>query len=75
MAGKRVTHYKVFHNVGKTSSIFIYYKRGAPRGINNLSIEEASYIIDLLRNEKPIWYDHDYRRFSTEKPEPVGENE
>ncbi len=75
MARKRVTHYAVFHNIGKTSSINIYYQGGGADTIKNLSIEEASYIIDLLRNEKPISYDHSRKRLSTLHAEPIGEGE
>ncbi len=75
MARKRVTHYAVFHNVGNTSSINVYYQGGGADTIKNLSIEEASYIVDLLRNEKPMSYDHSRKRLSNLNVEPVGENE
>lgn len=75
MARKRVTHYAVFHNVGSTSSINVYYQGGGADTIRDLSISEAGYIIDILRNEKPIDYDHDRRRFLSGALEPVGEGE
>ncbi len=75
MARKKVTHYAVFYNVGGTSSVNVYYQGGGANTITNLSIEEASYVIDLLRNEKPMSYDHTRRRLSTWSVEPVGENE
>jgi len=58
MARKRVTHYALFHNVGGTSEINVYYEIGGADTIPNLSIAEARYIIDILRNEKPMDYDH-----------------
>jgi len=75
MARKRVTHYAVFYNVGGESSINVYYQGGGADTIRNLSIEEATYVIDLLRNEKPMSYDHSRKRLSTLNTEPVGENE
>jgi len=75
MARKKVTHYAVFHNVGGTSSINMYYDGGGANNVPNLSIEEAAYIVDLLRNEKPMSYDHSRKRLSNYSAEPVGENE
>ena len=75
MARKKVTHYAVFHNVGGASAINMYYDGGGADTVQNLSIEEAAYMIDLLRNEKPMSYDHSLRRLSTFSIEPVGENE
>ncbi|WP_046744339.1 hypothetical protein [Kordia zhangzhouensis] len=75
MARKRVTHYAVFHNIGGATSVNVYYQGGGANTISNLSIEEAGHVIDLLRNEKPMSYDHDRKRLSTLSLEPVGENE
>jgi len=75
MARKRITHYAVFHNVGGTSSINVYYEVGGADTIPDLSIAESRYIIDILRNEKPMDYDHDRRRFLSGAAEPVGEGE
>ena len=75
MARKKVTHYAVFHNIGGTSTVIMKYDSGAADQVQNLSIEESSYIVDLLRNEKPMSYDHNLGRLSTLNYEPVGENE
>ncbi|MCB9569029.1 MAG: hypothetical protein H6710_17745 [Myxococcales bacterium] len=75
MARKRVSNYAVFHNIGAKSTIIMYYEGGGADSVGDLSIEEASYLVDLLRNESPITYDHALRRFSTQNPEPVGEGE
>jgi len=75
MARKRITHYAVFHNVGGTSSINVYYEVGGADTIRELPIAEARYLIDILRNEKPMDYDHDRRRFMSGAVEPVGEAE
>jgi len=75
MARKRITHYAIFHNVGATSAINVYYQGGGASTISNLSIEEAHYLIDILRNEKPMDYDADRRRFLSGALEPVGEGE
>ncbi len=75
MARKLVTHYAVFHDVGGASAINFYYQGGGADTLSGLSIDEARYLIDILRNEKPVSYDHDRKRISTYYPEPVGENE
>ena len=75
MARKIVTHYAVFHNIGGTSDIVFYYQDGGADSVGNVPFAETAYIVDLLRNEKPMSYDHDRKRLSTLTPEPVGEAE
>lgn len=75
MARKRVTHYAIFHNVGGTTAVNVYYEVGGADTISDLSILEARHIIDILRNEKPMDYDHDRQRFLSGAVEPVGEAE
>lgn len=75
MARKIVTHYAVFHNVGGSSEINVYYQGGGADTISGLGVAEARHIVDLLRNEKPMSYDADRRRLSTWTSEPVGEGE
>lgn len=75
MARKRVTHYAVFHNVGGTSEINVYYQGGGANTIRDIPIAEARYILDILRNEKPMDYDHSRRRLLSGALEPVGEGE
>ena len=75
MARKKVNSYAVFQNVNGTVSINLYYQGGGADTIPDLNAKESKYIIDLLRNEKPISYDHNLRRLSTLSLEPVGESE
>ncbi|WP_190275091.1 hypothetical protein [Chlorobium limicola] len=75
MARKLVTHYAVFHNIGGTSDIAFYYQGGGADSVSGIPYAEANYIVDLLRNEKPMSYDHDKKRLSTFNSEPVGEGE
>ena len=75
MARKKVNHYAVFHNVEGSTSINMYYDGGGADTIRDITFQEAGFIIDLLRNEKPMSYDHDRRRLSNLSLEPVGENE
>ena len=75
MARKVVTQYAVFHNIGATSDIVFYYQGGGADSVTGVSYAEASYIVDLLRNEKPMSYDASLKRLSTYTPEPVGEGE
>jgi hypothetical protein len=75
MARKVVTHYAVFHNIGGASDIVFYYQGGGADSVGGVAYAEAAFLVDLLRNEKPMSYDHERRRLSTYNPEPAGENE
>ncbi len=75
MARKKINNYAVFQNIDGTISINVYYEEGGADTIDNLTVKESNYITNLLRNEKPISYDHSKRRLSTLFPEPVGEGE
>lgn len=75
MARKVVTQYAVFHNIGSTSDVVFYYQGGGADSVSGVPYAEASFIVDLLRNEKPMSYDAVLKRLSTYTPEPVGENE
>ena len=72
---KTVTQYAVFHNIGAKTEIVVYYTGGEADVISNLDYAEAGFMIDLLRNEKPMSYDAALKRLSTLNPEPVGESE
>jgi hypothetical protein len=75
MARKVVTQYAVFHNIGAASDIVFYYQGGGADSLTGIPFTEAAFIVDLLRNEKPMSYDHNLKRLSTYTPEPVGEGE
>lgn len=75
MARKIVSHYAVFENVGGTRDIVFYYQTGGADSVSGVSAGETDYIVDLVRNEKPISYDHALRRLSTWTAEPAGEAE
>lgn len=75
MARKVITHYAVFHNIGSTSDIVFYYQGGGADSASGIPFAEASYIVSLLRNEKPMSYDAARKRLSTWNTEPTGESE
>ena len=75
MARKVVTQYAVFHNIGGSSDIVFYYQGGGADSVTGIPFTEAAFIVDLLRNEKPMSYDASLKRLSTYTPEPVGEGE
>ena len=75
MARKVVSDYAVFENVAGTRDIIVYYQGGGADTVTGIGAAEAGYIVDLLRNEKPLSYDAALRRLSTYTPEPVGEEE
>jgi hypothetical protein len=75
MARKIVTHYAVFHNIGGASDVVFYYQGGGADSVSAIPFAEAAFIVDLLRNEKPMSYDHSLKRLSTYNAEAVGEGE
>ncbi|HEU4386169.1 MAG TPA: hypothetical protein VFV34_00120 [Blastocatellia bacterium] len=75
MTRKLLRSYAVFQNLGGTRDIVFYYEAGGADSVTGVGATEADYIADLLRNEKPMSYDHSLRRLSTWTPEPVGEGE
>ncbi len=75
MSRRRVGHYALFHNVDGTAAINVYYADGGANTIHSLPLDEAEYIGELLREEKPVDYDHDRQRFFSGAVEPVGEGE
>jgi len=75
LARKTITQYGVFHNIGGASDIVFKYEDGEADSVFGVPYTEASYIVDLLRNEKPMSYDASLKRLSTSTWEPVGEEE
>jgi hypothetical protein len=75
MARKIVSSYAVFEDVDGMRDIVFYYQGGGADSVSGVSATEADYILDLLRKEKPISYDHVLKRLSTWSPEEVGEAE
>lgn len=75
MARKTVESYAAFENIGGTISIVLYYDDGGADTVENVSVSEGKFLIDLLRHEKPVSYDASRKRISTLQQEPVGEGE
>ncbi|NTV21760.1 MAG: hypothetical protein HGA57_10365 [Chlorobium limicola] len=75
MARKIVSSYAVFENLGGTREIAFYYEDGGADSVSGIPSAEADYIVGLLRNEKPVSYDHTLKRISTYGSESVGESE
>ena len=69
---QKVSVYGVRHTIGGKTSLFVgdagkYFQY-------DVSLEEARFLVDLLRNEKPIYLDPQRRIIST-STEPIGEGE
>jgi hypothetical protein len=76
MAWQQIVNYAIFHTIGGKVSISVYFPGGSGNTalMKNLTLEEARLVIDILRNEKPVYLDEAQGRIST-GPEPVGEGE
>ena len=76
MAQKAVSGYFIRHQVGVgQTSLTIHFTDGGFEVINNLDVNEAGYLVDLLRNEKPLGFDTANKTLFTTTKEPVGEGE
>lgn len=69
-----VTSYVVYHEVGGTTEIVIYVQSGIGYSHQKLSNEQAQHLLDILRNEKPLYYDPSKKALKTGY-EPPGEAE
>jgi hypothetical protein len=74
MPARLIKGYHVRHSIGQQSLIVLTYDGGEAVSLPAVSATEAHHLVDLLRNEKPIWYDAAKRELIT-SVEPVGEGE
>ncbi len=76
MAGVKVTTYYARWNPVTHSGFVQIYWDGGFRSFSEFTVPtEFQVIVDLLRNEKPIWWDDVREHISTGSGEPVGEGE
>lgn len=71
----RVTHYVVKKVINGKSTIDLRYNDGTSASLTGLSNDEARFVIDLLRNEKPINYLKPQKLLTFGEIEPTGEAE
>ena len=76
MALNQVHNYSVWHQAGSDKAeIRLLLDSGSLATISNLPLTSAYFILDLLRHEKPIYWDSVARLVYTSSWEPVGEGE
>jgi len=75
MAYQTITHYSITHKVGKGTSLQLFFSGGGNEIIKELNAQEAIFLINVLRNERPLMFDSVNQIISTATREPVGENE
>lgn len=76
MAVKTVSAYFIRHRIGDGKTFLtLHFEGGGSEVLNDLALNEAEYLIDLLRNEKPLIYDTTDKVLATQLLEPVGEGE
>ena len=74
MAKRTVEKYAVLHYRNGSTRINLYFKDGSWEFYSGLDPARASLLIDLLRNEKPVYWTHGHDILWTGR-EPVGEEE
>ncbi len=76
MALNQVQNYSIWHQAGSDKAeIRLLLDTGSFTTISNLPLASANFIVDLLRHEKPIYWDSVARLVYTSSWEPVGEGE
>ncbi len=76
MALNQVHNYTIWHQAGSDKAeIRLLLDNGSLATISSLPLASASFIIDMLRNEKPLYWDSVARLIYTSSWEPVGEEE
>jgi hypothetical protein len=71
---KKVVKYVIQHIVKAKTRLVLHHPSGQPSIIEDLSVNEASMIIDMLRNEQPVYYNPQNRLINTTE-EWTGEGE
>jgi hypothetical protein len=75
MAWKEVKKYHVaWQHTNHRGFISLIYAGQGGKQINNLPYEDFTAMVDLMRNESPIYYDENQSLLATQH-EPVGEEE
>lgn len=78
MTYKPITRYRVayFHSGPRAgwTDIVVMFEDGSQFAFENLGPDAAHHLVDLLRNEKPIWVDPETSTFAV-ADEPVGSGE
>jgi hypothetical protein len=72
---KTVEKYQLaWQHSGKKGSIVLLFEGGGGKQINGLDADDFLVMSELLRNEKPMWYDENQSLLATTH-EPIGEAE
>lgn len=75
MAVKTVEKYQIGWRHSKQFGVIrLIFKGGGHKHIDPLTFEDYTAMTDILRNEKPVWYDDNQALLGTFQ-EPVGEEE
>jgi len=72
MGYQKVSAYGVRHTIGGRTCLFLGEDGNYTQ--YDVSLEEARFLVDLLRNEEPIYLDPELKLIST-STEPIGEEE
>ena len=70
-----ITGYSIVHKIGGRTTLQFNLQDGSFAALTNLSVAEAGYLVDLLRNEKPVNFDPALKLVGFGTSEPVGEGE
>lgn len=75
MAMEIVEKYQVaWQHSSHVGVVKLSFQGGGGKQIQPLTFEDYSAMVDMLRNEKPVWYDENQALLATFH-EPVGEEE
>jgi hypothetical protein len=75
MSAKKIDYYRYWWNTKtEKAALRVYYDNTHSTTLYIETPQELSIIVDMLRNEEPVWFNTDTFTFST-AAEPVGEEE
>ena len=75
MAAKTIDKYQLaWQYSSNRGAIVLLFSGGGAKQINGLAFQDYQAMVDILRNEKPVWYDEGQSLLATAH-ELVGEGE
>ena len=74
MQHKEIVEYSVIHKLDGSTQINLFFEDGVRHSLSNLDPARALLLVDLLRNEKPMFWSKGPNIIWTGR-EPVGEGE
>ncbi len=70
-----IVYYRIEHQITRGTTFYLYLRNRDVKTLRDLPLEEAMFITDILRNERPLSFNMRTGTIATSRLEPTGENE